>query len=61
MLTGLATLAHENAALFLLPLGVAAWSVAAGPRPGWAGAESRAGRDCAPLAAPALLVALRVR
>jgi 4-amino-4-deoxy-L-arabinose transferase-like glycosyltransferase len=28
VLTGLATLAHENAALFVLPLGVAAWSVA---------------------------------
>ncbi len=28
VLTGLATLTHENAALFALPLGVAAWSVA---------------------------------
>jgi 4-amino-4-deoxy-L-arabinose transferase-like glycosyltransferase len=28
ILTGLATLTHENAALFVLPLGVAAWSVA---------------------------------
>jgi hypothetical protein len=31
VLTGLATLTHENAVLFLLPLGVAAWSLARAP------------------------------
>ncbi len=52
VLTGLATLTHENAALFALPLGVAAWSVArARGRTGAARPGLRA------LAAPAVLVA----
>ena len=51
VLAGLATLTHENAALFALPLGVAAWSVArARGRPGRARPGLRA------LAAPAVLV-----
>ena len=52
VLTGLATLTHENAALFALPLGVAAWSVArARGRPGPGRPGLRA------LAAPAVLAA----
>ena len=51
ILTGLATLTHENAAVFVLPLGVAAWSAAR------ARAPDRARRPgCARMAAPAVLV-----
>lgn len=52
VLTGLGTLTHENAVLFLLPLGVAAWSVARARAP----VRSRRPALRA-LAAPALLVA----
>lgn len=43
VLTGLATLTHENAALFALPLGVAAWSVLRrrAPEPGRASPSGR--------------------
>ncbi|MGZ4167190.1 MAG: glycosyltransferase family 39 protein [Solirubrobacteraceae bacterium] len=51
VLTGLATLTHENAALFVLPLGVAGWSVLRGrAAPGTRRPGLRA------LAAPAVLV-----
>ena len=54
VLTGLATLTHENAALFVLPLGLAVWSVAR------ARARSGPTRPARPglraLAAPAVLV-----
>jgi hypothetical protein len=54
VLTGLATLAHENAALFVLPLGVAAWS-AVRARVGMGGGRaSRPGLRA--LTGPALLV-----
>jgi hypothetical protein len=55
LLAGLATLTHENAALFVLPLGVAAWSVmrARGVAEGGVTAR-RAGLRA--LAAPAVLV-----
>ena len=52
VLTGLATLTHENAALFALPLGVAAWSVARAR-----GQTGAARPGLRALAAPALLVA----
>lgn len=52
VLTGLATLTHENAVLFLLPLGVAAWSVARARAP-----VSTRRPGVRALAAPALLVA----
>ena len=52
VLTGLGTLTHENAVLFLLPLGVAAWSVSR------ARAPDRSRRPAVrALAGPALLVA----
>ena len=54
VLTGLCALTHENAILYLLPLGVAAWAIARGrerppPRRSWVGRVR-------PLTAPALLV-----
>ena len=55
LLIGLATLTHENAALFVVPLGVAAWSVARARGHG----RARAGHGrpgVRALAAPAVLV-----
>jgi 4-amino-4-deoxy-L-arabinose transferase-like glycosyltransferase len=52
VLTGLATLTHENAALFALPLGVAVWSVARAR-----GRTGAARPGLSALAAPAVLVA----
>jgi 4-amino-4-deoxy-L-arabinose transferase-like glycosyltransferase len=54
VLTGLCALTHENAILYLLPFGVAAWAIARGrdrppPRRSWVG-------RLRPLTAPALLV-----
>ena len=54
ILTGLATLTHENAAVFLLPLGVAAWSVARARAV--AGSRVRRRPGLRALAAPAVLV-----
>ena len=51
VLTGLATLAHENAALFVLPLGAAAWSVARA-RTGAAGGRARGRPGLRAVAAP---------
>ena len=50
ILTGLATLTHENAALFVLPLGVAAWSVARARAVGGGrrAVAAGSGRGCAP-------------
>ncbi len=63
VLTGLATLAHENAALFALPLAVAGWSVLRARGSGAPGGDRAAGRVPArraglrALAAPVVLVA----
>jgi 4-amino-4-deoxy-L-arabinose transferase-like glycosyltransferase len=51
ILTGLATLTHENAALFVLPLGIAAWSLARTRVP-----EGARRPGLRALAAPAILV-----
>jgi hypothetical protein len=56
ILTGLATLAHENAALFVLPLGTAAWSVVRA-RTGVGGGRVPRRPGLRAVAAPALLVA----
>ena len=56
VLTGLATLAHENAALFALPLGVAAWSALRARGAGGGGVPARR-PGLRALAGPALLVA----
>jgi hypothetical protein len=55
VLTGLATLAHENAALFVLPLGVACWSALRAR--GVAGSRFPRRPGLRALAGPALLVA----
>src|SRR5262249_29756983 len=55
VLTGLATLTHENAAVFLLPLGVAAWS-AVRARAGVGGRRVRGRPGLRALAGPAVLV-----
>ncbi len=64
VLTGLATLTHENAAVFVLPLGVAAWSAVRARGVGGGGVPRRPGGSGVPrrpglraLAGPALLVA----
>jgi 4-amino-4-deoxy-L-arabinose transferase-like glycosyltransferase len=54
ILTGLATLTHENAAVFVLPLGVAAWSVARARVVGESRVSRRPGLRA--LAAPAVLL-----
>ena len=56
VLTGLCALTHENAILYLLPFGVAAWGIARGrdrppPRRAWLGRVR-------PFAAPAILVVM---
>ncbi|HEX3976288.1 MAG TPA: glycosyltransferase family 39 protein [Solirubrobacteraceae bacterium] len=54
ILTGLATLTHENAVLFVLPLGVAAWSVARARGVGGSRVPRRSALRA--LVAPAVLV-----
>ncbi|MFZ1994666.1 MAG: glycosyltransferase family 39 protein [Solirubrobacteraceae bacterium] len=54
ILTGLATLAHENAALFVLPLGVAAWSAGRARAVGGSRVPRRPALRA--MAAPAVLV-----
>ena len=58
VLAGLATLTHENAALFVLPLGVAAWSAlrARPPRAGVGGGRVPRRPGLRALAGPAVLV-----